>query len=137
MKEKYKYKIINDIVINKLSKHQAKNKLNLTIRRINQLIQIFNKEGKVGFIHKSRNKISNKATKIEIKNKIINLYKTKYYNFNFQHFQEKLINEENTKIAYSTVYNLLIQEKITSPKRHKNKKITCIPQEIVEQILVN
>ncbi len=92
MKEKYKYKFINNIIINKLSKHQAKNKLNLTIKRINQLIQIFNKEGKVGFIHKSRNKISNKAIKIEIKNKIINLYKTKYYNFNFQHFHEKLIN---------------------------------------------
>ncbi len=49
MKEKYKYKIINDIIINKLSKHQAKNKLNLTIRRINQLIQIFNRKGKVDF----------------------------------------------------------------------------------------
>ncbi len=77
MKEKYKFNIINDIIINKLSKHQAKNKLNLTIRRINQLIQIFNREGKVGFIHKSRNKISNKTTNFEIKIKIINLYKTK------------------------------------------------------------
>ncbi len=67
MKEKYKFNIINDIIINKLSKHQAKNKLNLTIRRINQLIQIFNREGKVGFIHKSRNKISNKTTNFEIK----------------------------------------------------------------------
>ncbi len=76
MKEKYKYKIINDIVINKLSKHQAKNKLNLTITRINQLIQIFNREGKISFIHKSRNKISNKATNFEIKIKIISLYKT-------------------------------------------------------------
>ncbi len=73
MKEKYKFNIINDIIINKLSKHQAKNKLNLTIRRINQLIQIFNREGKVGFIHKSRNKISNKTTNFEIKIKIINL----------------------------------------------------------------
>ncbi len=122
MKEKYKYKIINDIIINKLSKHQAKNKLNLTIRRINQLIQIFNREGKVDFIHKSRNKISNKATNFEIKIKIINLYKTKYYNFNFQHFHEKLINEEKIKISYSTLYIILIKEKITSPKRHKNKK---------------
>ncbi len=78
MKEKYKFNIINDIIINKLSKHQAKNKLNLTIRRINQLIQIFNREGKVGFIHKSRNKISIKTTNFEIKIKIINLYKTKY-----------------------------------------------------------
>ncbi len=127
MKEKYKYKIINDIIINKLSKHQAKNKLNLTIRRINQLIQIFNREGKVDFIHKSRNKISNKATNFEIKIKIINLYKTKYYNFNFQHFHEKLINEEKIKISYSTLYTILIKEKITSPKRHKNKKNNLHP----------
>ncbi len=77
MKEKYKFNIINDIIINKLSKHQAKNKLNLTIRRINQLIQIFNREGKVGFIHKSRNKISNKTTNFEIKIKIINLQNCK------------------------------------------------------------
>ncbi len=127
MKEKYKYKIINDIIINKLSKHQAKNKLNLTIRRINQLIQIFNREGKVDFIHKSRNKISNKATNFEIKIKIINLYKTKYYNFNFQHFHEKLINEEKIKISYNTLYTILIKEKITSPKRHKNKKNNLHP----------
>ncbi len=110
MKEKYKFNIINDIIINKLSKHQAKNKLNLTIRRINQLIQIFNREGKVGFIHKSRNKISNKTTNFEIKIKIINLYKTKYYNFNFQHFHEKLNNEEKIKISYSTLYTILIAE---------------------------
>ncbi len=68
-------------------------------------------KGKISFIHKSRNKISNKATNIEIKIKIINLYKIKYYNFNFQHFHEKLINEE----------------KITSPKRHKNKKNNLHP----------
>ncbi len=116
MKEKYKYKIINDITIKKLSKHQAKSKLNLTIRRINQLIQIFNREGKIGFIHKSRNKISNKATNIKIKNEIINLYKTKYYNFNFQHFHEKLINEEKIKISYSTLYTILIK------KTHFTKK---------------
>ncbi|WP_395473459.1 ISNCY family transposase [Spiroplasma endosymbiont of Nomada rufipes] len=127
MKEKYKFNIINDIIINKLSKHQAKNKLNLTIRRINQLIQIFNREGKVGFIHKSRNKISNKTTNFEIKIKIINLYKTKYYNFNFQHFHEKLNNEEKIKISYSTLYTILIKEKITSPKRHKNKKNNLHP----------
>ncbi|WP_353306352.1 hypothetical protein [Spiroplasma ixodetis] len=111
MKEKYKYKIINDVNIKKLSKHQAKNKLNLTIRIINQLIQIFNREGKTGFIHKSRNTISNKATKIKIKNEIINLYKTKYYNFNFQHFHEKLINEEKIKILYSTLYTIDIFRK--------------------------
>ncbi|PQP79657.1 hypothetical protein C6B38_00080 [Spiroplasma sp. ChiS] len=61
-------------------------------------------------------------TKPEICENIPNLYKTKYIDFNFIHFKEKLLENEKIKISYSVLYNLMSLNQIKSPRKQKLRK---------------
>lgn len=54
-KEKLKYKTIIKVINGTLDKNKASIIIGCSIRRVNQLIIIFKREGKSGFIHKSKN----------------------------------------------------------------------------------
>ncbi len=53
---------------------------------------------------------------------IILLYRNKYQDFNFSHFHDYLIEEENIKVSYHFVYTTLMKEGICSPKARKSTK---------------
>ena len=88
--EQIKYEIIKNLVDNNGNKQRAAIKLGITIRQVNRLIQTYKAKGKAGFIHGNRNRLPKKTISQEIKDKIIELYKTKYFDANFKHFQELL-----------------------------------------------
>lgn len=120
-KEKLKYKTIIKVINGNIDKKKASIIIGCSLRRINQLINIYKTEGKSGFVHKSKNKIPVNKLDSKLRNKIISLYKEKYFNFNFTHFKEKLLELENINLPYGTIYNILTEVDIKSPK--KNKKI--------------
>lgn len=115
-KEKLKYKTIIKVMNGHLSKSKASIIIGCSIRRIEQLINIYKSEGKYGFIHKSKYKIPVNKFNDTFRNSIINLYKQKYYDFNVTHFREKLRDFENINIPYGTLYNILTEAHIKSPK---------------------
>lgn len=121
-KEKEKYKNIVKVINGKLDKKKAAIIIGCTERRINQLILLYKTEGKNAFIHKSKNVIPINKLDIDFRNKIIQLYKEKYYDFNFTHFREKLRDIENIKIPYGTLYNILSGANIKSPKKKRKSK---------------
>ena len=82
-KEKLKYKTIIKIVNGTIDKKKASIIIGCTERRVNQLINIYLNEGKVGFIHKSKNKEPINKLDNNFRNKIIDLYTNKYFDFNF------------------------------------------------------
>lgn len=53
---------------------------------------------------------------------IIHLYTHKYQDFNFKHFYDYLISDENIKVSYSFVYNTLMSNGISSPRARKATK---------------
>ena len=121
-KEKLKYKTIIKIINGKLDKKKASIIIGCSERRINQLINIYKKEGKNGFIHKSKNKVPINKLDINFRDKIINLYNNKYFDFNFTHFREKLRDEEEIILPYGTLYNILSEAGIKSPKKNRKNK---------------
>ena len=86
-KEKLKYKTIIKIINGNIDKKKASIIIGCSLRRINQLINIYKTEGKSGFVHKSKNKIPVNKLDSQLRNKIISLYKEKYFDFNFTHFK--------------------------------------------------
>lgn len=78
--------------------------------------------GKEFFIH--GNKGHKPATTIpdEIRKTIVDLYRTKYYDANFQHFSELLEKHEQITVSPSCVFSILESEYILSPKVTKAKK---------------
>ena len=121
-KEKLKYKTIIKIINGKLDKKKAAIIIGCSERRINQLINIYKTQGKNGFIHKSKHNTPINKLDIKFRENIINLYKEKYYDFNFTHFKEKLKEIEDINIPYGTLYNILSEAGIKSPKKNRKSK---------------
>ena len=118
--EQNKYEIIKNLVDNNGNKQRAAIKLGITIRQVNRLIQIYKTQGKAGFVHGNRGRLPKKTISQEIKNQIIELYKTKYYDANFKHFQELLEEYENIKISYTALYTIFRKANILSPTVQKD-----------------
>lgn len=121
-REKLKYKTIIKIINGKIDKKKASIIIGCSERRINQLINIYKTQGKIGFIHKSKYNIPVNKLDLSFRERIVNLYKEKYYDFNFTHFREKLRDIEKINIPYGTLYNILSENNIKSPKKNRKSK---------------
>ncbi len=122
MKEQEKYEEIKKLVDHGGSKKRVAIKLNISLRQVNRLIKVYKEEGKSGFIHGNRGKQPVQTLDKPTSEKIIQLYKTKYQDFNFKHFHWYLENEEDIHISYTCLYKLLKKEGILSPKAHRLTK---------------
>lgn len=117
--EQNKYEIIKNLVDNGGNIKRAAIKLNVTVRHIYRLIEIYKTEGKAGFLHGNNGKKNNRAFGDELKTTIIELYKTKYEGANITHFRELLERNENIKISYAPLYNILRSNSLLSPRVQK------------------
>lgn len=122
MNEKFKYDIIKKLVESNGNKKNAALKLNCTVRTVNRLIIKYKTEGKQGFVHKNRGKLPVTAFSDEIKLKVINLYKTKYFNANLSHFSQLLAKHENIHVSDTTINHWLRDVDILSPKARRNTR---------------
>ncbi len=118
-KEKLKCKTIIKIINGKLNKKKVSIIIGCSERIINQLINIYKKLEKNGFIHKSKFNIPINKLDLKFREKIVNLYKEKYY---VTHFREKLKELENINISYGTLYIILSENGIKSPKENRKPK---------------
>ena len=74
-------------------------------------------------MHGNRNRKPAKTLDKSFSDNIILLYRNKYQGFNFKHFHEYLIEEENINVSYHSVYSTLMNADITSPRiRKKTRK---------------
>ena len=122
MNEQHKYEVIKKLVDNNGNKKRAAIELNCTIRTINRLIAKYKSEGKEGFIHKNRERKPAIALSEDVKNEIILLFENKYYDANWNHALELLNKNDNIKISYCTLYNLLTTKGFISPKCNRVTK---------------
>ena len=122
MNEQEKYEVIKEIVDHNGNKNRAGKKLGISRRQIDRLIIIYKEKGKAGFVHGNRTRKPVNVLDKSISEDIILLYKTKYYDFNFNHFKEFLKKDENINVSYNFIYKVLTKEGILSPKARKKQK---------------
>jgi len=73
-------------------------------------------------VHGNRSKKPAKTLDKSISYNIILLYRNKYQGFNFNHFYDYLLEEENINVSYTFVYTTLMKNGIRSPKARKATK---------------
>lgn len=124
MDEQKKYEVIKS-----LADHPAPNKqraalaLGCTVRHVNRMLKGYREQGKTYFIHGNRGRKPANTIPDETRNLVVDLYRNKYYDANFEHFTELLEKHEDICISSSTVMSILEAEYILSPKVTKaNKK---------------
>ena len=123
MNEEKKYKIIKKLVETNGNKKRAAIELDLSIRQINRLILGYKAYGKEFFIHGNRGRKPIHSLSLELKQLIVDLYTSKYWDCNYRFFTELLAKHENINVSESVVRKLLIEESLLSPKcRRKTKK---------------
>lgn len=120
--ENNKYIIIKNLVEKNGNKKRAALKLGVSLRSINRYIQKYSLSGKAAFRHKNHDNKPTTTISLETKAKIVNLYKFKYFDFNFSHFNEKLSELENIFISYSALYSILSNAGFVSKKARKSTK---------------
>lgn len=122
VKEEFKYLIIKKVVETNGNKKRAAIKLNCTVRSIDRMISGYKNKGKAFFIHGNRGRTPAKALSNELKDKIEELYITKYYDCNYTVFKEFLAERENIFVSIDEVRVILRDRYILSPRSHKSTK---------------
>lgn len=117
-----KYEVIKKLVDTNGNKNKASSKLQCSIRTIDRMIIGYKEKGRAFFIHGNTGRIPVNTISDEKKHEIVDLYKTKYYDANFNHFNELLEDYENIKVSYSTIKKFMAKENILSPKATRKTK---------------
>jgi transposase len=137
MNEKEKYEVIKELVDQKGNKNRAAMKLGISRRQIDRLIIKYKENGESAFIHGNRQKKPINALDKSISEDIITLYKTKYYDFNFNHFKEFLKKDESINVSYSFIYKTLTKDEILSPKARKKTRRQYAKQKLLQEKKIN
>ena len=116
--ERKKYETIEKVANGLMTRKEASYELELSIKQIDRLKKIYFSEGEKGFIHKNRGKKNKNKINENIINELEDLYLEKYYDFNFEHFYEKINIKYN--ISYDVMLKRFTKDGIISPLAHKN-----------------
>ena len=123
MNEQKKYEVINALADHPTpNKQRAAITLDCTVRHVNRMLKGYKEQGKAYFIHGNRGRKPSNTIPAETRTLIVDLYRNKYYDANFEHFTELLRKHEGIHISPSAVMSILEAEYILSPKVTKAKK---------------
>lgn len=89
------------LLTGRINNHEAAAALNLSIRQIKRIKKRVKEKGLVGVVHGDRNRPSARA--LACKDRVIELVKATYYDFNFTHLSEELLNKENISVSRETL----------------------------------
>jgi transposase len=127
-KEITRLHVIQSCIDGKLTVRQAAERLRLSPRRVQQLKRKVRLQGAAAVIHGNTGKKSPKAISREQCETILAIRKQDGYSqSNFKHFQELLKRQFKIEIPYSTLYQILTQNNIQSPKTRRKRKKTLHP----------
>ena len=118
----YVESIIKKAIAGAITTVEASAKLGVTRQYVNKLKVSYKKEGRKAFSHGNKGKDRAWKTDPATEARIVSLYRGKYDGFNFSHFVEKLNEDEGIKCTYRTVYRILTEAGIKSPKKHRAAK---------------
>ena len=120
--EDKKYEAIKELVDTKGNKKRIAVELGISERQVNRLIIGYKENGKGFFIHGNKGRKPINALDERTKGLIRNLYCTKYFGANLEHYSELLEKHEGIKVSSNTIGTILKEEHILSPKARRETK---------------
>lgn len=116
--ERKKYETIDKVVKGVMTRKEAMNELKLSRQQIYRLINVFKSKGKNGFIHGNHGKDNPNKKDDSLIKEIEDLYLSKFYDHNFEHFYEDAVYGKY-EISYDTMLKAFTKDDIISPLAHK------------------
>lgn len=118
-KERKRIKVLEQKIEGKLTVKEASGILWISERQAYRLLNRYKAEGDKGIIHRLRGKVSNRGYPIEIKQKAIEIYRKRYWDFGPTLFSEKLKENENIEINHETLRRWMRSSGIITSERKK------------------
>jgi transposase len=109
MKEVNRYQVITEVIKKHLKVKDAAKILKRSERQVYRIKARVIKEDLKGVIHKNKGKCGPRWLTERIKNKIKQLYQTKYEGFNLTHMTEFLNEKEQIKVSVESTRQILLQ----------------------------
>ena len=123
MDEFKKYEVIKALVDHpNANKDRAALTLGCTKRHIYRMMAGYCKDGKAFFLHGNKGRKPSTTIPDKTRSIVVDLYRTKYSEANFQHYTELLAEREGIYLSVSSVSKILEAEYILSPKATKAKR---------------
>lgn len=119
MKDMNRYKILKDLIDKKIKGSDAALLLNLSYVHVSRLKKKFLKGGFEAILRKTPEIPPNKKISDEEIDKILNLRKNIYYDFNICHFTDKLHDVHNTPYSYASIKQILINAGLHITRKKK------------------
>lgn len=108
MREAQRYKVISEVAEGYVRVKGASEVLGLSERQVYRIKARVQSEGAEGVVHRSKGKRSPRWITRKVKDKIDQLYKTKYRGFNLTHLTEYLKSEEGIRVSRESVRQILL-----------------------------
>ena len=118
-KDKKRESVLRDLDAHRMTAVQAAQSLGISERQVWRLLAAFRQEGAEAVIHGNRGRTPPQSLSPEMQQRIRELAQTKYAGFNQTHFTEKLQKIEKIKVSRPTVWRILREAGIKSPKQHR------------------
>lgn len=119
MKDIRRYKVLKDVIDKKLRGTEAAQLLNLTTVHISRLKKRLFNEGFEGLLRRVACAPPGNKIPDSVINKIIQLRKELYYDFNVMHLKEKLEEIHKLTYSYESIRQILIKHKEHAPKKRR------------------
>jgi hypothetical protein len=119
MKDIRRYKVLKDVIDKMLRGTEAAQLLNLTTVHISRLKKRLFNEGFEGLLRRVACAPPSNKIPEPVINKIIQLRKELYYDFNVMHLKEKLEEIHKLTYSYESIRQILIKNNEHTPKRRK------------------
>ena len=111
--------VIRKAIDKSITQVDASGFIGLSARQVGRLVKRVRLEGDVGIVHSSRGKVCNRRFPDEVREKIIERYRTKYLGFGPTLAAEKLFEIDKLKLSEETLRNWLIEDDLPYKKRKK------------------
>ena len=119
MKDINRYKVLKEVIEKKLRGYEAAKLLDLSYVHISRLKKKILTGGLEGILRKYPSIPPNKKIKDNEEDEIIKLRKEIYYDFNINHFTDKLHEVHNIPYSYSSIKQILINAGLHIPRKKK------------------
>jgi len=114
-------KVINNVIIGKLTWDEAGSQLDLSGRQVGRLCQKVRKKGNAGIIHGLRGKPSNNQLEPGLLEKAMEHVKSKYYDFGPTFANEKLLKIHKLTLSAPTLRHAMTEAGLWQPRTSKPK----------------
>ena len=114
--------VVEKLVARQIKVAEAAELLGLSTRQVLRLKKTYITEGAEGIAHKNRGRKPAHAIADDVKELVVNLYRTKYYGSNNCHFSELLMEHESLMLSVSSVRRILLDHGIKQAKQRRRIK---------------